>query len=256
MDKSHPRFVEKLEKVEDPGLSYKETGIPTPEGEFLRSQIQEHAYAKTIEIGCALGIASLYICDALRGFEEKCHTIIDPYQTTQWKGIGVKNLKNIGFSDFTLIEERSEIALPRLLEEEATFDFAFIDGWHTFDHTLLDFFYLNRLIRVGGMIVFDDVKYPSVARVLRYVAKYPNYTLVTDPQAMQPGGKMLRVLKLSIRLGRYLCRGVPASVRRLFFSDVLLSPHPITEILLRRPRWLAVRKTDDDHRGFDWYEEF
>jgi predicted O-methyltransferase YrrM len=256
MDKSHPRFMDRLENGEAQGFSYKKTSIPTQEGEFLWSQVREHQYTTTLEIGCALGISSLYICDALSGFEEKSHTIIDPYQTTEWKSIGVMNLKKLGFNFFTLIEESSEIALPQLLKQEATFDFAFIDGWHTFDHTLIDFFYLNRLVRVGGMIVFDDVRYQSVSRVIRYVAKYPNYSIITDEHALQPEGKKARLLKMSIKGGYYLCKLFPSSIRHLFFSDNILSEHPINEVLLHRPRWIALYKTDEDHREFNWYEDF
>lgn len=256
MDKSHPRFIDKLESVEEQGFSYKKTSIPTPEGEFLSSQIREHNYTKTIEIGCALGISSLYICDALASFEDVSHTIVDPYQTAQWKSIGVNNLRKFEFNFFSLIEEPSEIALPQLLKEKATFDFAFIDGWHTFDHTLVDFFYLNRLIRVGGMIVFDDVKYPSVSRVIRYVAKYPNYTLVTEKHGHKPTGLRQQLLKVSINGGHHVSKLLPSRIRRLFFSDSILSRHPINEMLLNRPRWVAFYKIEEDHRAFNWYEDF
>jgi len=256
MDNSHPRFRDKLENVEKQGFSYKETSIPTQEGEFLWSQIREHKYTNTIEIGCALGIASLYICEALSEFENPSHTIIDPYQTTQWKSIGVKNLKNFRFHFFSLIEKPSEIALPQLLDKKDTFDFAFIDGWHTFDHTLLDFFYLNRLIQVGGMIVFDDTKYPSVARAIRYIAKYPNYRLVTDRNAYRPGGIRTRLLTLGLNAGQYLSRVFPLQIRRFVFSDVMLSRHPLHNVLLNHPRWLAFCKTAEDTRNFDWYENF
>ncbi len=257
MDKSHPRFMNKLENVEDQGFFYKKTSIPTQEGEFLWSQIREHTYTKTIEIGCALGIASLYICDALSGFESASHTIIDPYQSTEWKNIGIKNLKKFGFNSFKLIEEPSEIALPQLLRQKATYDFAFIDGWHTFDHTLVDFFYLNRLVGVGGMIVFDDARYSSVSRVLRYVAKYPNYTLVPDERFFhKPEGLRKQLLKMSIQGGYYVGKLFPSRIRRLFFSDDILSRHPINNLLLNRPRWAAFYKTDEDHRDFNWYEDF
>jgi len=34
--------------------------------------------------------------------------------------------------------------LPRLLESGKKIDFAYIDGWHTFDYTLLDWCYIDR----------------------------------------------------------------------------------------------------------------
>jgi len=256
MDKSHPRFTERLEPIQGTELSYKKTGIPTLEGEFLRTSIQTHHYTTTIEIGCALGISSLYMCDALSGVAEASHTIIDPYQMTQWQGIGIKNLGNCGFDFFTLIEKPSELALPELLQQERTFDFAFIDGWHTFDHTLLDFFYLNRLIRVGGMIVFDDVRYPAVSKVLRYVAHYPHYTLISDQAALRPEGKKLRLLKWGLLLGKQVCKLFPASLRPLIFSPTLRSGHSVHQLVLRQPRWLALYKTGDDTRPFDWFQDF
>src|SRR5262245_23921222 len=48
-------------------------------------------------------------------------------------------------------------------------DFAFLDGQHTFDYVLVDFFYVDKLLSVGGIIVFDDLQYPSVRKVCRYV---------------------------------------------------------------------------------------
>jgi len=39
-------------------------------------------------------------------------------------------------------------------------DFAFIDGAHTFDHVLVDFFYIDRMLNVGGIVAFDDVGFP------------------------------------------------------------------------------------------------
>ena len=67
--------------------------------------------------------------------------------------------------DLHLVEERSEFALPTILtSNEGRFDFIFIDGWHTFDHTILDCFYAIRLLRVGGYLVLDDAHWRSVTR--------------------------------------------------------------------------------------------
>lgn len=110
------------------------------EKEFLRNIFRENNYSKTIEIGCAYGISSLIICSAIAAQPQKQHTIIDPFQRATWKNIGVLNLERAGYNFFELIEKRSEIALPQLLEAGREYDFGFIDGWHTFDHTLIDFF--------------------------------------------------------------------------------------------------------------------
>lgn len=256
MDKSHPRFADQFEPIENEDLSYKKTGIPTLEGEFLLAQIQKHGYTNTLEIGCALGISSLYICEALVQAEQRSHTIIDPNQNTQWQGIGLRNLTRRGFDFFTLIEKPSEIALPQLLQEQRIFDFAFIDGWHTFDHTLLDFFYLNRMVRVGGMIVFDDVRYPAVAKVLRYTAQYPGYQIVEDDTAFKPAGKKMRLLQGALATWRHIGYLFPTSLRPIFFSASLCSRHPVFNLLLHRPRWVALQKTAEDSRNFDWFQDF
>ena len=58
---------------------------------------------------------------------------------------------------------------PKLLARNEKIDFAFLDGQHTFDYVLVDFFYVDKILSVGGIIVFDDLQYPSVRKVCRYV---------------------------------------------------------------------------------------
>ena len=67
--------------------------------------------------------------------------------------------------------------MPELLEDnEEKFDFIFIDGWHTFDYTLLDFFYADKLLRKGGIIIIDDAKHLGVAKCVRYIdTNYRNF---------------------------------------------------------------------------------
>ena len=56
--------------------------------------------------------------------------------------------------------------------------FAFIDGWHLFDHTLIDFFYVDQMMEIGGVIVFDDVIWPAINAVVRFVLANRDYELV------------------------------------------------------------------------------
>ena len=92
--------------------------------------------------------------------------IVDPDESTAWCGVGVSNLDRAGIDFYELREEPSEIALPQLLKEGAEFDLAFIDGWHTFDQTLIDMYYANRLVKVGGYIIIDDADWISVSKAI------------------------------------------------------------------------------------------
>ena len=57
-------------------------------------------------------------------------------------GQGVRNVAAAGFANMhRLMEEYDYIALPQLVAEKAQFDMVFIDGYHSFDYTFLDFFY-------------------------------------------------------------------------------------------------------------------
>ena len=103
---------------------------------------------------------------------------IDPFQKTQWNNNGIKLLTNSKLiSRHKLIEKKSYEAMPELLKDnEGKFDFIFIDGWHTFDYTLVDFFYADKILRKGGIIAVDDAKHQGVAKCLKYIdTNYNNF---------------------------------------------------------------------------------
>lgn len=87
------------------------------DGAFLHRIISEDAsICRTLEVGCAMGMSTLHICDALQSRPGRRHIAIDPFQHTQWDGAGVTSLEQAGFAFFELFEKRSEFALPELLE--------------------------------------------------------------------------------------------------------------------------------------------
>ena len=248
----HPRFADSLLiRAEQAEYDYGLHSITEEEGNFIWTLIRENGYRKSIEVGCAGGVSSLYICDAVCAFPTPSHTMIDPYQSTAWKGLGVRNLQARGIAFFDLVEEPSEIALPRLVDRKEVFDFGFIDGWHTFDHALLDFFYLNRLIRVGGTIAFDDADWPSITKLLRYLRSYPAYELILPPG---PASDSCRP-SVRHRLFNVLCRAtklIPPTVRKAVFSDQVLSG----EVVRSNPSIVALRKVAEDKRNYDWFDPF
>jgi len=228
------------------------SNIDSDEGEFLFSMIKKNNYHKTIEIGCAYGLSSLFICDALSNSKSPSHYIVDPFQNTDWKGIGIENPNKCGVNFYTLIEKPSEIALPDLLAQNEKFDFAFIDGWHTFDHTLIDFFYLNRMLEVGGTIVIDDVGLPAVRKLVRYVLNYPAYELVGSVNLALSAKKkiynhfILPPFKLASKI-------LPSKIKNDIFNNSFLHSDKSLGI---ESSMVALRKVKDDKREWHWYQPF
>lgn len=218
--------------------------IDRSEGRFLVDFIRSRSdVVRTLEVGCAYGLSSLHITEALRGRAGAEHIIVDAFQTEMWKGIGVHYLKQAGIDFFELIEELSELALPSLLlTRPESFDMIFIDGWHTFDHTLLDLFYANRLVRVGGYIIVDDCTLPSVAKAVDYIANYPCYRIVGGPPL--PGKPRLR--------GR-LARAVPKRVAARIVPRNFYDRHFARTLF---PTMVALQKVAPDQREWTWFEPF
>lgn len=216
-------------------------GIDAAEGGFLKDFITARPdIRRTLEIGCAYGFSSLHIAGALAGRPGAHHVIIDPMESTTWNGIGTANLDRAGVDFYELREESSEIALPDLLKTGAEFDLVFIDGWHTFDQTLVDMYYANRLVKVGGYILVDDANWVSVSKAISYFGKYPCYTIVGG--AADASLKTVNVLWKIIR-----------PIADLFF------PHWLYDYVYRLgkyPSMVALQKVSEDNRSWKWFRSF
>lgn len=217
---------------------------------FLQSIITQYKPKKTLEIGCAEGTSSLAICELIG--KDGQHTIIDPFQTTEWQSHGINNLKAAGFENFSLIEERSEIALPMLLKEGKTYDFIFVDGWHTFDHVMVEFFYINRMLPVGGVVVFDDTSLAGLNKLMRYISNYPNYECLGSAGEMPMSGqrKTLNTIKGIVNV---VFSPFGEKVKRELLNDTVVRPDNSIKL---NGSITAFRKTADDDRGWAWYEQF
>ena len=237
-------------KVQDrQGRSYAlHSHIDAAKGAFLQHWIARVQPAAVLEIGCAFGMSSLYIQEALEG-KLAVHTIIDPQQESEWHGIGRYLLESAGCQRLVWMEEGSETALPALLKQEARFDFAFIDGWHTFDHVLLDFFYINRMCKTGAVVVFDDADFPAVRSLLAYLEQYPHWERVDVLE--WPLSQKRKIYARTMQwIARFLSACFPREYRDHIFHQHALRP----EKHLRDPaRIVAMRKTGEDMRLWDWW---
>jgi predicted O-methyltransferase YrrM len=144
--------------------------IPEAHASEIERLVRDLHLTRTLETGMAYGLSSLTICGVHDQRDEGEHIAIDPYQSTDWGGIGMLNLERAGLSDRArVIEARSDEALPRLRDEGTRIDFALIDGLHLFDATLVDFFHADRMLDTGGVVVFHDTWMPAVAQAVEFV---------------------------------------------------------------------------------------
>lgn len=132
--------------------------------------------ALVIEIGMAQGISTLSILAGLSQNGKGRLVSIDPGQRREWRNVGVENVRRAGFAALhELMEMPSHEALPRLLASGTRADMAYIDGWHTFDYVLVDFFFLDKMLPVGGVVGFNDCGYRAIHRVIRFVETHRRY---------------------------------------------------------------------------------
>jgi len=220
------------------------SSIDENEGALLLSLFEKDpSIRKTLEVGCAYGVSSLFIAEGLRDRTDAHHTIIDPFQNKNWEGVGIHNLKRSGFEAFDLIEQKSEFALPALLKDaEGVFDLVFIDGWHTFDHTLLDCFYAARLLRVGGYLVVDDVSFPAIRRVIDYLLLYPCFQFESAPNTK-------RRISLKKRLGKLVVGLIPPAIVKQVVSKSLSN-----RLRGNSQSMVAIKKIAADERSWDWFD--
>jgi predicted O-methyltransferase YrrM len=222
--------------------------IPRDECELLYRQVAATRATQAIELGMALGISTLCLCDALcrnTSLEtgQRPHLVVmDPFQHGDiWQGVGLAQIRSAGFDDVVQFHERtSQAVLPELAAKNFRIQFAFIDGSHMFDEVLIDFFYLDQMLEIGGAMVFDDVNLKPVNAVVRFVLANRNYELVEVLEHPRTG--------IENRGKRFVKR----FLRRLGRTDK--DPAPAHEKLFRQIEWAysaTLRKIAQDSRPWE-----
>ncbi len=220
--------------------------IPREEGDFLSRIVHAANPTVSIEVGLAYGVSAMFICDALQKTPTTRHIVIDPYQqTATWGfGAGLANLKNAGHEGIVEFHASdSQHVLPQLDADGLKVDFAFIDGGHTFDHCLIDFFYIDRMLRVGGVVAFDDSNWPPIARVIRFILANRNYRVHAALAPARPRNPSLK-RRLLLGSARLAARSSTA-VAALFKPQLLATDEALG---ITGGRCLALTKLADDTR--------
>src|SRR5579862_9691908 len=114
-------------------------------GALLQKVVGHTRPRVVVEVGLAFGISSLYMLEALAQTGSGRLIGMDPAQfDNAWRGGGLHNIERAGYRAlYDFHEATSQQVLPHLVGRGQRIGAAFIDGWHTFDHVLLDFFYID-----------------------------------------------------------------------------------------------------------------
>lgn len=124
-----------------------------------------------LEIGCFEGRSTCWllenfldssgtICcvDTFAGSPEHTDMVLEDLKS-RW----LKNTESARGSGQTcrLYNQKSYDALAQIIVEKQSFDFIYVDGSHTAPDVLADACMCAGLLRVGGVILFDDYLWPS-----------------------------------------------------------------------------------------------
>ena len=199
---------------------------------FLQRIVHEIGARRCLEIGLANGFSALAIAEACGGQI----TTIDPNQFGLVQNTGLRKLESAGHT-VRHFEERSQAVLPRLAGER--FDFAYVDTTKIFDAVLVDAYYITRLLRVGGVVAFDDCNWPGVRKVVRYLAHWPHMSVYAT-FGKEPSSRMRM-------LGNRVARVIPLA-GKILRSELIETD----EDLGIAAQCVAFQKTAEDPRLWDW----
>src|SRR5258707_2164724 len=164
--------------------------ITEGEGNELYRLVLGRRPAFALEIGFFHGYSTLHLLQGLADVGHGRLLSIDPFQYGPLaRGAGLMNVRRAGLEKYHLFcPGASQFILPFLCQTGFVVHFAFVDGNHLFDFTLLEFFYIDKMLAPGNPIVFHDYCNPSVYAALQFVEANLPYTVVPSSE------KNLRIL--------------------------------------------------------------
>lgn len=163
-----------LKVTDDEGVEREiNSQIPRAYSQALTDLVRKEQPKLVVEVGMACGFSSLAILEALPQHGKLIS--IDPYPD-HYNHVGKTLVRRSDrAAAHQLVVEPDYVALPRMIEQGAVVDLAYIDGMHTFDYVALDAFYLDKLVRVGGIIAFNDCGFRSIHKFLKYFVQHRHY---------------------------------------------------------------------------------
>jgi hypothetical protein len=183
------------------------TSVSLEEALVIASAVYSFRLARTLEIGfAAAGSSTAVLAAKMHAGLLRRHVAVDPYQRTLSASGGLKVIERLGYSDqLELIEDWSEHYLPKAAEASDLYDLIVVDGGHGMGQAVVDAYYCDRLLPVGGFIAIDDIYLRSTAYSIEFLVNEANYEIVD----CRPGWhNPLSLLKRGLRCGYGITRAL------------------------------------------------
>ena len=192
-------------------------------GEYLHNFVIKNRFENCLELGFAMGASASYIAGALDELGGGKLTAVDredaPFPQPNIEVV----LESLGLEAYVDVvrEERSYTwFLLHQLEnaDHPRYDFVFIDGGHTWDLDGFAFLLVDRLLRPGGWVLFDD----------------PDWSFRRSPTLRNAAWVRAMPEEEQVAL----------QVRKVW--DLLVKPNPRYDRIWESDRWGFAHKLSDD----------
>lgn len=144
-------------------------GIPhttLSKGKILYETVLERGYRDCLELGFAHGVGSCYIAAALNEQGFGTLTAVDKDTALKRKPRADNTAQQLGLDqhiEFVYNPISYTWFLMEAIRGGKQFDFCFLDGAHTWDVDGFAYLLVERILKPGGLIIFDDLDW-SIAR--------------------------------------------------------------------------------------------
>lgn len=136
----------------------------------MEAFIKEHKFVNCLELGFYHGKSSAVIASTLKELGRGHLTTIDREEARGLQPNIETLIQDLGLGSWIThyYEPRSYTwRLMKMIEAnpEPVYDFCYIDGGHSWDVTGLGFLLVDRLLRPGGWVLFDDLHWTYASMV-------------------------------------------------------------------------------------------
>lgn len=220
------------------------------QGLFLQSIFDIIKPVRSLEVGFAYGISTMFILEKHKeiGSLAEAHLVIEP--DSYWGTAAVHNIEKEGLIKYLNIQKAySDKILTQLFLENYKIQYAYIDTTKQFDVVLQDFYFINKILEVGGVVILDDCGgvWPGVQRVARFINTLPNYRVLACHNKIKSTNRK--------SIAKYLLSFL---INRLPFKKKIYPTinFKTDEELGLDYSCIAFKKAGEDNRSWNWDKTF